>query len=624
MRLESDFFSKAISLHIILFAYRLSSHWVNGITYSVQENIPTGTIIGNLSADSRLDDVVGIIDLASLRYTILTGNYAGSSLFRISSSGGLLSVALPLDREELCPFVYDQVCHVDVEIAARHESLLRKFNVEIIVTDVNDNAPLFSKELLGNFQLPESVALYYPFPIETANDLDGSAVYSIIGYRLEPVDVPFDLTATKSHAGVWQVSLVVDERLDRETKSSYSMTIWAFDGGQPPLSGSSSIAITISDVNDNAPVFEHEIYYLNISESSKPGRTIIAVTATDPDEGENAEVLYSISSQQPQEDQDKFIIDPSSGNVSLARKQSTGVHRVIIEAQDQGTPPNPPSQTVIVVTVLDTDNSPPELSLDLLSVFDFDPGNVPESTPVSTAIGYLAVYDPDTGENAKVECKSMNIHFELQNINLDEYKIIISRPLDREIEAYQYIAIECTDGGNPPFTSTSMFDIFVLDINDNPPTFLQADYTAMIAENNAEQDGLLQVQAMDPDDGKNGDVHYRLLDWTSRFQVGQKTGMIKARRLLDFEERTEYVLRVEAADNGMPPLSSTVSISIQVLDINDQPPRFSAPTYRMNVTEELGEGLLVGVITAQDNDTGMSCDINVFLAEIGVFQVGHF
>jgi hypothetical protein len=103
---------------------------------------------------------------------------------------------------------------------------------------------------------------------------------------------------------------------------------------------------------------------------------------------------------------------------------AAGTHKVLVEAQDQGTPPNPPTQALVEVLVLDTDNSPPVLTLDLLAVGAYEqPGYVPESIRVSTAVGYLAVSDPDTGANALVTCTSRNANFELQPLNENEYKV---------------------------------------------------------------------------------------------------------------------------------------------------------------------------------------------------------
>ena len=316
-------------------------------------------------------------------------------------------------------------------------------------------------------------------------------------------------------------------------------------------------------------------------------------------------MVYSVSSQQPAAQQRKLSVDATSGVVSVAVSLKAGVHRVLLEAQDQGSPPKPPTQCVVQLTVLDTDNSPPSLILDMLSVSDFEPGFVPESEKVSTAVGYLAVSDPDSGANALVTCSSRDPHFELQSLNLDEYKVIISRPLDRENNTHLSVALVCIDGGSPRLTATATFDVWVVDVNDNPPRFLDSHYSASVAENNGPSDGLVQVAATDADAGNNANITYRLAeDAGGMFQVGAVNGMVKARGQLDYEERARHVFRVLAVDQGERPLTATATVTISVLDINDEAPRFSARHYAMSVTEGQAAGGLVGNVSATDRDTG--------------------
>ena len=591
-----------LSLSLVLTLCCISLPSVRGITYTMREESPVDSYIGNVSADSGLKEVVGDGEFSNLRYSILSGGSLNSQLFKISATSGVLTVADRVDREELCP--YTDTCDLDIEIAAQYESLLRKFNVKITVQDVNDNSPQFPNQFPQPFQLSESTSVDFSLSLDAATDLDGSQNFSVQSYSLLPEGVPFRVVHAVNAVGTTQLSLVVSEKLDRETKASYSLTVWAYDGGSPRKSGSVVVTVNVIDVNDNAPVFTSDVYTQNISESMPAGTPIITVSATDADEGDNARVVYSISSQQPVLQQQKFTIGATNGVVAVAQSLKAGVHRVLVEAQDQGSPPNPPTQAVVEVTVLDTDNNPPNLNLDMLSISDFEPGFVPESEKVSTAVGYLAVSDPDSGANALVTCSSQDPHFELQSLNLNEYKVIISKQLDRENQTHLNVALVCFDGGSPRLTSTATFDVWVVDVNDNPPKFLKSQYSASVAENNGPSDGLIQVAATDADAGNNGNVTYRLAGDPGMFQIGARNGMIKAMGQFDYESESRYVFHVLAVDQGQQPLTATATVTINVLDINDESPRFSAPNYTMSVTEGEGAGVYVGNVSASDPDTG--------------------
>ena len=575
---------------------------VHGISYTMNEEAIVGSYIGNISADSGLKDVVGEDDFANLRYSILSGGSQNSQLFQISAPTGVLTVGDRIDREQLCPYL--ETCELTLEITAQYESLLRKFSVTIVVLDINDNSPMFPQETIPPFQLSEATSVNFALSLDAATDLDGTRNFSVQNYSLVPTAVPFRVVHTVNAVGVSQLSMVVSEQLDRETRSSYSLTVWAYDGGVPPRSGAVTFTVIVLDVNDNAPEFTQDVYTRTINESTPIGTAVLTVSASDADDGNNARILYSISSQQPEREQEKLDIDASSGVVSVAQTLEAGVHRVLIEAQDQGTPPKPPTQAVVEVTVLDTDNNPPVLNLDMLSVSDLPPGMVPESGKISTAVGYLAVSDPDTGANALVTCNIDDEHFDLQSLNLNEYKVIIRTPLDRESTPRLNVVVVCFDGGSPQLTSTTTFNVTVVDVNDHPPEFLETQYTATVAENNEPGDGLLQVAATDFDEGNNGRVRYRLATEQSMFQIGATNGMIKARGSFDFEDVPRYVFTVLAVDEGEQPLTSTTTVTVIVLDVNDEKPRFTLSNYTMQVSERQQPGVVVGNVTATDRDTG--------------------
>lgn len=578
-----------------------------GISYTLEEESTLDTFIGNISADSGLKDQLGDERFRDLRYSILTGGNQNGALFKISSTTGILSVGSRIDREELCSF--SNTCELNLEIAASTGSFVSNVRVKIVLTDINDNSPTFPRQAVS-LSVSEAVSVNFSLSLDPATDLDASANYSVQRYSMVPDNVPFRIVKSENLVGVPQLSLVVSGQLDREVTARYTVTVWAHDAGDPPRSGSVSVTISVADVNDNEPAFSKPVYATNISESTPALMPILTVSATDRDEGPNAEIRYTISSQQPARDQQKLTIGALDGVVKLAMTLPVGTHRVLIEAQDRGSPPKV-TQAVVEVAILDTDNSPPVLNLDLLAVMGNQPGFVPESAKPSTAVAYLAVSDPDTGANALVTCSSQSDHFDLQPLNLDQYKVILSTPLDRETTSYYQVSLSCHDGGSPRLTSSVTFDVWVVDVNDSPPVFLKSSYSASLAENNGPTDGLLQVAATDADAGNNANITYRLLGAEDKFVVGLTTGMIKANGQFDYEDTKQYVFFVLAVDQGAQPLTATATVTINVLDVNDEAPVFGAQSYNMSAWEGQDSGTVVGNVSASDRDSGLGGEVTL-------------
>jgi hypothetical protein len=233
---------KTLFLFVILL---VASPVLGVIEYTIQEEAALDTYIGNVSADTGLKDVVGENEFNSLRYSILSGaSPQTAALFKIGTTTGILTVGGRVDRENLCPYV-QAACKLGLEIAAQYESLLRKYNVEVTVTDINDNSPTFPKANM-NLRLSEATALDLSVSIDAAADLDGTANFSVQRYAVDPPSVPFSVKFETNLAGVQQLSLVVTRQLDRETKDQYNFKILAYDGDVPtPRSGSVSVSVEV-------------------------------------------------------------------------------------------------------------------------------------------------------------------------------------------------------------------------------------------------------------------------------------------------------------------------------------------------------------------------------------------
>lgn len=588
---------------LLLCSFQFSRHQSipQSITYSLEEEAPVDTLVGKVSGDSGIKEVLGEEALASLRYSLLSKGNQYSGLFQISSTGGFLTVAGRIDRETLCPF--SDSCQLSLEVAVQSsDGFFKNVKVEVVIRDKNDNSPTFPRQSM-TLNVSEAVSRGFTLSLEPASDKDASENYSVQSYMLEPQSAPFTIVQSHNLVGIPQLSLVVSGPLDREVMPVYNLTVWAYDGGQPPRAGAMTVSVLVLDVNDNAPTFTKAVYSVNVSESAPEGTAILTVSATDLDDGDNAALQYTISMQQPASERQKLRVGAKDGVVTLAKALNVGVHRVLVEVQDGGSPPMA-AQAVVQVTVLDTDNNPPALNVDLLSVLDMKPGFVPERAKVSTAVAYMAVSDPDTNANGIVTCSCHSDRFDLQPLDLNEYKVIINMPLDREEEDHYTVLITCADGGSPRLSASATFDIWVVDANDNAPAFLQKDHFVSVAENNSPSDGLIQVAATDADSGDNANVTYSLLGAEGNFQIGAQNGLVKVIHKFNYEQRSRYVFYVLATDHGDPPLTSTATVTVNVLDVNDEVPTFSAQEYVMSVDESVKPGTYIGNVSAFDPDTG--------------------
>jgi hypothetical protein len=158
--------------------------------------------------------------------------------------------------------------------------------------------------------------------------------------------------------------------------------------------------------------------------------------------------------------------------------------------------------------------------------------------------------------------------------------------MDLLLHAHRYdVTVTCTDGGRPSMTSYSQLTIHVLDVNDNWPTFVDGSYSIDIAENNSPGAVLAQVTATDRDSHKNGRVTYALADRRDDrlFAVDPDTGTVEARAPLDRELAAQHSIAVLAVDAGSPPRTATATVNVNVLDVDDERPRFDKPYYALQV-----------------------------------------
>uniref|UniRef100_A0A8D2ZHG5 Protocadherin 2 alpha b 5 n=1 Tax=Scophthalmus maximus TaxID=52904 RepID=A0A8D2ZHG5_SCOMX len=514
--------------------------------YSVSEDVQEGSIVGNLAKDLGIDKAT----LKDREYRIV-----GSSmepLFNLNKDDGVLYVSRKLDREEICE--RSDTCVINLKTVL--ENPLEIHYVAIEVLDVNDHSPVF-QEKEKRLQIFESTLPGARFALSEATDADVGR-NGVNTYRLSQNE-HFSLAVHRAGERA-SAELVLQKALDREKQPVITMTLTAVDGGSPPKSGTSQIIINVLDINDNIPIFSETLYKTKIPENTPVGTTVIAVNATDADEGLNGEIVYSLRSKDQDRVLDIFEIDSQTGVVRVKGNidfEERKAFEIRVEASDRGQPPMS-AHCKVLVEVVDLNDNAPEITVTSLH------NTVREDADVGTVVALVSVLDKDGGKNGEVQIHIKNeVPLKLETNYKNYYSLIVDGPMDREAVSNYNITIVATDRGAPPLSSTSVLSIHVSDVNDNAPRFPEPLINVYVSENSPVGEVIKTVTAADADVDQNSHVSYSFLQRSSDplplstiVNINSETGDI-SRRMSDNDLKTHPLL-VLVSDNGEPSLSATV------------------------------------------------------------------
>uniref|UniRef100_A0A8B9TCQ4 Cadherin domain-containing protein n=1 Tax=Anas platyrhynchos TaxID=8839 RepID=A0A8B9TCQ4_ANAPL len=607
----------------------LQAAWALGggqVRYSVPEEAKGGTVVGRLAQDLGLE--AGEAEARRLRL-VAQGRRAS---VEVSGASGALVVSSRLDREELCG--KSAPCALRLEVLL--ERPLRVFHVEVEVTDINDNAPLFPAAA-KNLSIAESSLPGSRFPLEGASDADIGA-NAQLSYALSPSE-HFGIEEENSDSRSKSLFLVLRKSLDRESLAEHRLVLTAIDGGRPALTGTVELLVSVLDANDNAPQFNQSVYNARLSEDASEGNLVARVSATDPDEGRNRELMYWIDTFNPSTASGIFSIDAKSGEIRLTGSmdfETVSLYELHVKAQDKGMPPLS-GHCKVVVEVLDVNDNAPEVWVTSLSV------PVPEDASVGTVVALLSVSDRDSGANGRVRCAVWPpAPFGLVATFAGSYSLVLREALDRERVSEYEVEVRAEDGGAPPLRASRGLRVPVSDVNDNAPAFAQAVYTVLARENNAAGAELARLWARDPDEAGNGRVSYSVAEggagagagsgagsgWrpaSSYVSVDAESGRLWALRPLDYEELQVLQFEVRAVDAGEPPLCGNATVQLFVVDENDNAPALLPPAGGGPGSWAAGE--VVAKIRAVDADSGYNAWLRYELWEPrgkGPFRVGLY
>ncbi|XP_053561322.1 cadherin EGF LAG seven-pass G-type receptor 2-like [Bombina bombina] len=386
--------------------------------------------------------------------------------------------------------------------------------------------------------------------------------------------------------------------LDRETKSTHVFRVTVSDAGVPRRTAMATLTVTISDTNDHDPIFEQREYRESVRENMEVGYEVMTVRATDGDSLSNANIVYRILSGAG----DAFEIDPRSGVIRTrghVDREKLEFYQLLVEANDQGRDPGPRNTTATVyISVEDENDNSPQFSEKRYIA------RVAEDSAINMQLLLVTATDRDQGTNAAVHYSILSGNARgLFSIDPQTGAIFLAGALDFETDKEHTLRLRAQDGGRPPLSNvTGLVTIQVLDVNDNAPTFMSGSFQAAVLENVPHGYSVLQAQALDADTGENCRLHYRLTGDTGPFSINNSTGWIIVQTELDREEVEFYSFGVEARDHGQPSLSSSAAVSVQVLDVNDNDPKFTQDEYQARLNEDAAVGTSVLSVQAVDRD----------------------
>ena len=596
------------------------------LEYSISEELHADTLVANIGIDSKLAERYGADVFGTARFLFLKQNDPYKDYFSINEVTSELHTRRTIDREEICSQQPDCWLQFDVAIRPVPKIHLEIIAVKVRIRDMNDNGPAFPKPRMS-MAVSESVMPGVSFVIPAARDPD-SGPNGIQGYDFRSNSRKFELRAQNTSDGTWDLKLVLRERLDRESRGSYTMRVIARDGGVPPRTGDLTIEITVVDANDNAPKFDNTSSDVSVREDTKLGSIIVKLHAKDKDRGPNGRVTYTLSQDTVDRFGSLFGINNSSGEIFLKGPldyERDKIYHLIVIASDQGGMDSVSTHARVVVRVLDVNDHRPRITVNALTTSG--QVQIPENANPGSFVTHISVEDADKGRNGEVSCKLRDRNFDIQHIYQNEYTIFtVGGSFDRERQSSFMLTIECQDSGDIPLRSTKQIRVQLLDENDHPPVFTQDVYGRTVRENNSINVQLLQVNATDEDEGPNARITYTLHpDARGLVKIDPNTGWITANTVLDYEKRHKFRFQVISADNGSPPLTATATVLLEIVDINDESPVFSEPTYNFATYENQEIGTEIGTVIATDPDSSpynrVTYTLRADMASRGTFQI---
>ncbi|KAJ1216343.1 hypothetical protein NDU88_003946, partial [Pleurodeles waltl] len=543
-----------------------------------------------------------------VHYSIFSGDK--DAVFSINSGTGEITVKEPafLDFEATEKF--------NLVILAENLRQTAYCTVIVFIQDVNDNLPQFEqhdpKSSVSEGQAYKTYVLQV-FAIDDDSGLNGEIEYSIIDGN---ENKEFIINST---TGILETNAI----LDREIVSVYRLELQATDKGNPRLSSTSMVTIDVLDINDNAPTIP-PLGTLMVPEDAPLGYTVTQLSANDVDL--NPTIFYSL----PENGNPglRFALDRYTGVLTLVKPldyEEAAEYRLRVQASDS----LHHTEAEVTIQVSDVNDNTPIFTQDSYQVM------LSELAPVHTSVLTVSATDEDSRENGMISYRILApLHdFSINPINGTVFteKQMSSNRNSKVIQ----LLIEAEDHGTPALSAVVSVGIQIQDINNCAPQFTNEHYSISVSEDVSVGTSVLTFSAVDRDWSPDntfidffiisGNTQNAFVVETNIVQIDstRKTiGHLVVMSALDRETTSTFKLAIIATDRGTPPLNSTATVLISVLDANDSPPVFTSLEYHAEVRESTPVNRMITVISANDCDAGANADITYSV--VSGNDLGHF
>ncbi|XP_055668811.1 protocadherin beta-16-like [Falco peregrinus] len=466
-----------------------------------------------------------------------------------------------LDREQQAEIAFT-ITAVDGGSPPRSGTAL----IRVVVLDVNDNAPVFSRSLY-KVPLLENSSQDTLVVAVSARDLDsgtnGEIAYSIVQNSEE------NRHTFKINPESGQIRL--KKSVDYEETKTYEIDVQATDGGG--LSAHCKVQVQVQDVNDNAPEVIITSLTSTLSEAAPPNTVVALFNVRDRDSGDNGRVSCELPGEQPF----SITLLPADAYALVTSeeldREEVAEYNVTVRARDQGSPALTTSKTLLV-RLIDVNDNAPTFAQAVYTMM------LSENEPAGKSLGRLTATDADAGKNARVRYAldppppGATSAASFVSVDAESGTVRALRPLDYEEVCAFEVTVRAADGGSPPLSAQAVLRVVVRDENDNAPVVLHPPPDSSAAAGElvprwARADYLVaKVVAVDADAGQNAWLSYELAKATEPglFRVGLHSGEVRTARAVSERDAVRQRLVVLVRDRGQPPRSATATLGIALVD----------------------------------------------------------
>lgn len=552
----------------------------------VPENFFIGKRIIQLIANDEMDFGVN----AEIEYSIIDGN--ATDYFKIEEKTGWIIVGNSLKTINIGTIFTGTVKATDKGVPSKYDQV----TLTLIITGENKYTPKFAASSY-QVRVPENEQVNSTILTVNANDDDGNNnPNGMIRYKIISNNNNNEFSINSITGAI-----MILKQLDYDTIKEYHLNISAKDLGFESKESIATLTINVSDINDNPPIFNQNIYHAYLPENSLPNSFVYKLQATDVDSPKFAQIEYKILGGNGKE---HFSIDKNTG---IIISKITFDYEEVNEYTLDIVASNPDSSlqmigfTNVIIFITGVNEYYPKF---IQPVFYFD---VSESAEINTSVGLVQATDQDSGNDGKVYYLFVGSSNDRGfSIGPENGIITVSKILDRETQNRVILTVMAKNQGGIRGNDTDEAQIIIsIEDGNDPPEFLKNYYETSVSESTSIGTTVMTVKAIDKDvKPQNNQFLYSIIGGNhgQTFKIDPQNGEIETTRILDRETISSYKIIIGAIDMGAPPQTGTTIVSINLLDVNDNGPIFEPPEIVGYVNENEPAGTSIITLTASDPD----------------------